>query len=340
MGPLISVVLPVYNCEAYVSGSVNSILGQSFGDFELLIIDDASTDATIPEIKTISDDRIRLIEKERNSGYTDSLNLGISMAKGKYIARMDGDDISLPERFSRQVDFLESHPDVILCGTAFRILGTPTVISVPETHEQIKAALLKASCFAHPSVMVRKSALERLSLVYDKQFEPAEDYDLWTRLVGFGKLHNLQEVLLEYRIHENQVSNTRAEKQKEGSVHARMQMLDYLDHGLTSGQRAAFRKILAKLPLDYADIESFLQSKTKLLRANHTGFFNDHAFGVYLDEIERRVVRHYFLLRTKYRPYIYWQYCRLHKRLSHKLSRTEIFKLFVKAFIFHHVRKS
>lgn len=339
MNPLISVVLPVYNCQDYVLAAINSILEQTFSDFELLVIDDASTDQTPHLIRTLRDPRLQLIEKPQNSGYTDSLNYGISIAKGAYIARMDADDISLSNRFAKQIEFLETHPKAILCGSAYRILGTQQQIFVPEEHQDIKSALLRASCFAHPSVMMRKSALGPFP-VYNKAFEPAEDYDLWTRLVVAGELHNLPEVLLEYRVHEQQVSQTRAKKQQAGSVHARLQMLDYLSHNLSPDERAGLEKVLSRSALELTDIEAFLQAKAKLLAANENGFFEKVDFGRYFEQMERRFVREFFLFRTQYRPYIYIGYQRLKDRLSYRLSTAETLRLLVKSVLFYHVSKS
>ena len=117
--PKISVILPVYNSELYIKETIDRVLNQTFSDFELLIIDDCSTDKTVSIIKEYSDERICLIEKEKNSGLINSLNFGISLAKGEYIARMDGDDICLLERFAKQVAFLDKNPTIILCGTAY-----------------------------------------------------------------------------------------------------------------------------------------------------------------------------------------------------------------------------
>ena len=112
--PLVTVLLPAYNSEAFVRESLQSILDQTFTDFELIVIDDASTDGTVALVKAFQDSRIRLVQKPHNTGYTDSLNNGIRLARGRYIARMDADDISLPHRFQKQVQFLDAHPDVAL----------------------------------------------------------------------------------------------------------------------------------------------------------------------------------------------------------------------------------
>ena len=152
--PRITVLMPVYNCELYIKEAIDSILNQSFSDFEFIIIDDASSDSTVSIIKAYDDPRIQLIVKQQNSGYTNSLNYGLSIAKGEYIARMDGDDISFSERFEKQIAFLDKNPDVVLCGTFFKIIGMDKVIVVPEGHEDIKVAMLKDCSTVPPSISI------------------------------------------------------------------------------------------------------------------------------------------------------------------------------------------
>jgi glycosyltransferase involved in cell wall biosynthesis len=124
--------MPVYNCELYIKEAIYSILNQTFTDYELIIIDDCSTDSTADIIKDYSDSRIIFFEKDSNSGYTNSLNYGLSVAKGEYIARMDGDDISLPTRLEKQVHFLNSNPDIVLCGTSYSIMEQQGVFYMPQ----------------------------------------------------------------------------------------------------------------------------------------------------------------------------------------------------------------
>lgn len=132
--PLISVVLPVYNVEKYIGEAMDSILNQTIQDFEILIIDDCSTDNTILVAEAYNDNRIKIIRKERNLGLIHSLNLGFSIAKGKYIARMDGDDVSIPERFTAQVKFLEENGGIIVCGTTYSIIGSNQTINVSKNN--------------------------------------------------------------------------------------------------------------------------------------------------------------------------------------------------------------
>jgi len=226
--PVVSVLMPVFNCQQYISESIYSILNQSFHDFELIIIDDASTDRTVKVIQNINDNRIQLIQKKINSGYTNSLNIGIKLCKGRYIARMDGDDISLPLRFETQVRYLDKQKDVAVCGTWIQFLETEEIVKYPVSSEDVKMALLEYSAIAHPTAMLRKKVIEDFNLSYDTETEPAEDYDLWVRILRYGKIVNIPEVLLKYRLHEDQVSNVRRKVQKERAIKARKKMIEYL----------------------------------------------------------------------------------------------------------------
>lgn len=223
--PIITVLMPVYNCALYINAAMDSILNQTFDDFEFLIIDDASTDSTVSIIKSYNDPRIQFIEKPVNTGYTNSLNYGLSIAKGKYIARMDGDDISVPERFQKQYDFMEANPDVVLCGSSYQIIGTDKISKHPLVHEEIKVKLISGCYIAHPTVMFRKATFDYYDLQYDTNMEPAEDYDLWSRLVFLGKIANIKEVLLYYRVHSQQTSIVRSERQGKISREIRNRML-------------------------------------------------------------------------------------------------------------------
>jgi glycosyltransferase involved in cell wall biosynthesis len=226
--PKISVILPVYNCELYIKETIDSVLEQTFSDFELLVIDDCSTDNTVSVIKEFLDERICLIEKEKNSGLINSLNFGISIAKGEYIARMDGDDICLPERFAKQVAFLDKNPAIIMCGTAIKFIGSSCGnLFYPQTNEEVKICLFSFSpTFAHPTVMGKKIFFKNNN--YDIAYEHAEDYELWTRLVQEGEAANLNEILLEYRVHPNQVSVTKKNIQDLNSYKSRLKMLQSL----------------------------------------------------------------------------------------------------------------
>lgn len=330
--PKITVLMPVYNCELYIREAVDSILNQTFTDFEFLIIDDASTDKTVSIIKTYNDPRIQLIEKPKNSGYTNSLNHGLSIARGEYIARMDGDDISLLERFAKQVAFLDANKDVVLCGTLYQIIGTNKIVKVPENHADIKLELLKGCCIGHPTVMMRKSLLDELSVIYDLIKEPAEDYDLWIRLLSIGKLHNLQEVLLNYRVHDTQVSQKREIQQMNSALETRVNILKYLDCTIEDNERLLLKKAINNDSFSYNELKKILVLKDKLLESNSKHFFETIGFQNYLISLKEKLFKDYFLKRTEFSPTIFLEYLKIKKRWN--LKTIDELKLGVKSFIF------
>ncbi len=206
--PRVSVVLPVYNAERFVGEAIDSILGQTLADFELIVIDDGSTDATgtILADRAARDPRIRLVTRE-NRGLTPTLNEGLAAARADYVAIMNADDVALAERLERQAAFLDAHPAVAAVGSQTRLIladGTPgPSVSLPQTPADVRAFLPKASPLAHPAVMFRRAAVIAAG-GYRPQIEPAEDYDLWLRLADRYGLANLPNVLLHYRVHGGQ----------------------------------------------------------------------------------------------------------------------------------------
>jgi len=216
--PLISVVMAVYNERPYLEVAIQSVLDQTFKDFEFIIVNDGSTDDSEEVLDRFeqSDDRIRLVHQE-NRGLIASLNRGLDMARGKYVARMDGDDISRPERFERQVSFLERNPEIGVLGTqADKIDADGNVRenwnrSLPTDPDVAAWRLLFNICFCHPTVMMRHALLERLG-GYAEWAIGAEDYELFTRALLETRLANLPETLFEHRRHEDAVSVRKREK--------------------------------------------------------------------------------------------------------------------------------
>ncbi len=208
--PRITVLLPVYNAGAFVDDAVQSILAQTFTDFELLCIDDGSTDGSVARLDqlAVGDSRIRVIHQP-NAGLVQTLNRGIAEARGELIARMDADDIALPDRLAKQVAFLDQHPAVAVVGGAaafFNAKGlTGQVLAHPAEPEAIRVALAVDSAIVHPAAVIRRSALAAVG-GYRQPFTDAEDYDLWLRLAEKFDLANLPDIVLHYRFHEQQVS--------------------------------------------------------------------------------------------------------------------------------------
>lgn len=211
--PMVSVLMSVYNePEEWMREAIDSILGQTFTDFEFIIVNDNPERKLNREVLSDyakQDKRIVILENEENIGLTKSLNKGLKVAKGKYIARMDADDISLPERLKKQVDFMENHEKVIVCGTDVEYFGNRNLMRhdwIKQNNRDIKAQMLLTSCFVHPSVVIRHEVLLKRRVCYDVDYQQSQDYRLWERLSDYGEFFNIKERLLKYRISYNQVS--------------------------------------------------------------------------------------------------------------------------------------
>lgn len=206
--PKISVIMPAYNAEKYIKEAMDSILEQTWGDFEFIVLNDCSKDRTEEIILSYADERIVYVRNEKNLGVAATLNKGLGLAKGEYIARMDADDISMPDRFEKQVAYLDAHPEVAVLGGLVEIFDEnekTTLRNYCAAPEQIKIDLLFASALAHPSVMMRREVISGLG-GYDRDFEGLEDYELWCRVAENHDIAICPELLLRYRIHSAQVT--------------------------------------------------------------------------------------------------------------------------------------
>ena len=213
----ISVVMAVYNGENYLRTAIDSILRQTESDFEFIIIDDASTDSTPSILDSYADDRLRVIRNEQNLKLPASLNKGLKMARGKYIARMDADDIAMPDRFEKQVKYLETHQDVAVIGGSFQVFnefGEDVYVHKAYCDEMLDKYYLIPSPIGHPTAMLRKSMTVDEGFLYDEQYTSAQDYDLWLRIAQKHKINNIPDVVLKYRVHANSISKKRSEEQQ------------------------------------------------------------------------------------------------------------------------------
>jgi len=209
----ITVLLPVYNAEKYLKEALDSILNQTFRDFELLIINDGSKDNSENIIKSYSDKRIRLINNSKNLGLIKTLNKGIDLAGGKYIARMDADDIMMPDRLNVQYDFLEKNPEVVVAGSYIKKFGGKFKVTRRcQCKNDIKYWLYIGCPIAHPSVLIRSCELKQHK--YNLNYAHAEDYKLWYDLSKVGKIVVIPKMLLKYRISNEQVSSKYNKEQK------------------------------------------------------------------------------------------------------------------------------
>ncbi|MBT6004733.1 MAG: glycosyltransferase family 2 protein [Prolixibacteraceae bacterium] len=219
--------MPVYNVEKYLQEAIESILNQTYSNFEFLIINDGSSDKSGEIINSYNDSRIVYLQNNKNKGLVYTLNYGISLAKGEYIARMDGDDISLPDRFETQVAIMGKFKDIVVCGSWMKTFGLDNecIWSTPTQDALIKASLVFASCIYHPTTMFRRETLIKNRLNYDPKYIHAEDYELWIRLADFGELANISQVLLKYRKHTNSVGSKHSNAQRQSANKIRNNLL-------------------------------------------------------------------------------------------------------------------
>lgn len=206
--PKVTVLMPVYNGEKYLREAIESILDQTFTDFEFLIINDGSTDGSVGIVESYKDRRIRLVHNEKNLGLIASLNRGMELARGEYIARMDCDDISLPLRLEKQVVFMDAHPEIGVCGSWAKVIdenGNVNGSIKALTGKSIKRLCWRPSPFIHPTCIIRSSLLKENR--YSEGYPHAEDYELWLRLSKKTVFFNLKDYLLYYRIHLGNVTN-------------------------------------------------------------------------------------------------------------------------------------
>lgn len=200
--PRVTVLMSVYNGEKYLREAIDSILSQTFKDFEFLIINDCSTDRTAEIMESYTDPRVRIVYNETNIGLTKSLNKGLKLAKGEYVARMDADDISLPERLQKQVEFLDVHPEVGVLGTWAEVIdesgGCVFEWRMPEDPALLKWLMVFANNLIHASVMFRRCVIEPLGY-YDSAVRCSQDYDLWCRACSKTSLCNLPVILMRWR---------------------------------------------------------------------------------------------------------------------------------------------
>jgi glycosyltransferase involved in cell wall biosynthesis len=252
--------MSVYNEERYIYESVMSICSQSYSDFEFIIIDDASTDNTVKIIEKINDSRIKLIKNNENKGLPHNLNVAIGMAKGKYIARMDGDDVADRKRLDRQVEFMEINTNIDICGTwgiSISENGRKRYkIRNPVCDEDIKKRLVCVSSIIHPSVMIRKEVFN--SVMYDENYKSAQDYKLWADCWKY-KFYNIPEYLIYYRKNVNGISLSER-KDKERKKHRLLYLMDI------------YRILLSNINKYYSEEQLYIYSK---MVSNLVGFTDE-----------------------------------------------------------------
>ena len=232
--------MSVYNGEQYLEDAIECILNQTFRDFEFIIVDDGSTDDSLQIVQDYArkDTRIQVLRNGQNIGLSASLNKGLHIARGEYIARMDADDISLSQRLEKQVAFMDAHPEVGICGSWVEIIGefAGQVWRYPVSNDAICACMLFANTLVHSSVILRQTTLRQYNLQYDAQMRYAQDYELWSRAMFVTQFANVDHVLMHYRVHALSAGALHREKQ-------------YQAH------EGVYRRVLSPLGIEYTESE-------------------------------------------------------------------------------------
>ncbi len=266
--PFVTILMPVFNAEKYLDQALVSILQQTYSHFELLVINDGSTDESEDIIlkHQSSDTRVRYVKNECNLQLIATLNKGFQLAKGDYIARMDADDLALPHRLERQVEIMEKNKEIGICGSWIQVFGVRNeLIQYPETHEEIAAALFFYNPFSHPSVMFRRKEIDRLKMFYHSDYLHAEDYKLWFQHFQYTTFYNIPEVLLHYRVHEDQFGFIAPHASIESTKRLKSEALKLFGTDFTEEEQEEWLRIVNGSPtLDYLTINTIY----KVLKQN------------------------------------------------------------------------
>ena len=234
-GFLVTVIMSVYNDSSYIDEAIQSILQQTYTNFEFIIFDDASTDDTAEKIIQYTDKRIIFIQNKLNLGLTKNLNYGLRIARGKYVLRMDGDDISLPERFEKQITYMEEHPRIALAGSWMKCFGvSDKIVTMSTDQNAVKIDLVFDNAVFHPTFIIRKEFIDNNGIQYDESIPYAQDYMLAYQISKKGGVANLPVVLLNYRTHKEQISLKKAKIQKRCADKIRKKILRDLDIQLSN----------------------------------------------------------------------------------------------------------
>ena len=259
--PRVSVLMAVRDGVPWVKDAVASVLAQTLSDLELIVVDDGSVDAT-PALLADVDDRRLLVERQSRAGLTCALNVALARASAPLVARLDADDIALPERLQRQVAFLDAHPEVGVVGSAAREIGDDglevRVVRPPEDHVALRRALIRRNPMVHSTVTMRRGAVEAVG-GYDARFAVAQDYDLWMRLLAVTRLANLPQTLVVRRLLPGRVSVARDTDRLRAEARARWR-------AVRAGSYPAWCVVFAARPMLVAAIPGSLRRALRAAR--------------------------------------------------------------------------
>ncbi|OGS70082.1 MAG: hypothetical protein A3G95_01055 [Flavobacteria bacterium RIFCSPLOWO2_12_FULL_31_7] len=288
----LTVIMPVYNGEKYLKEAVDSVLNQTFADFDLLILNDNSSDGTasILEEYAQKDARVVVVTKTSNEGPANLRNEGIDKANTPLIALLDADDIALPTRFEKQIHVLEANEDLALCGTWFTIFGDKKekVIKHAVEHEDLKVQFLHSCGLGNSTVMFKKSAIKNLR--FEHEYVPAEDYGLWIEFISNSKFYNLPESLVRYRWHPGNISQTKEENLRIAEIAIKKRQLTRL--GIDQNSENAIYYVNAvclKRKQSFEDIKKTISASYELLEKNRN--LNFYCQNIFQKHIDRGIVR-------------------------------------------------
>ena len=274
MNELVSVIMPIFNGEKYLKEAIESILNQTFTDFEFIIIDDGSTDNSLRIIQSFDDRRIDLLKNFENKGIVYSLNKGITSSQGKYIARMDADDISLPNRFEEQLLYLEKHNNIDIIGGSVILINKNGIIRKKDirklSHQQINTSLLFTCPIYHPTILGRREVF--MSLIYDNQFTGLEDWELWTRIIKQYKMMNIKTIVLKYRLHNDNATKLITTKKSQEFKRLFEQQLKYYFRKINNEDIEQHTNICSNIIIPIFDkntIQNSIHWLMKLQNMNH-----------------------------------------------------------------------
>ncbi|MBN8216027.1 MAG: glycosyltransferase [Spirochaetes bacterium] len=284
----VTVLMPVYNGGPYLRAAIQSIVDQTYTDWTLRVLDDASTDGSAAIARSFTDPRIQVLVNAPNRGLAGNLNQGLDLCQTEYLARMDQDDLSHPRRLEAQVAHLDAHPEVALLGTGLRTIGSirNRTVRLPDRDGYLKSQLFFHCALAHPTLMFRMAAFRAHGLRYDAAFEKCEDYDLWTRAAPLLGIGSLEDVLFTYRIHQTNMSRVTGKIQTEKTERIRLRQLAALLPGATDAERSRHLDFCrAGRPWTPADLDLLEAWQCRLSEANRArGLFPPQDFDSVLAE--------------------------------------------------------
>ena len=281
----VTVLMPTYNVAPYVEEAIGSVLAQTYRDFELLVVDDASTDDTLAVVRGINDPHIRIAAFNKNVGLAENLNRGLALITTEYVARMDGDDIAEPYWLEHEVAVLDALPEIGICSGGFERFGTvKSLVRFPERHEDCMANMLFECSVIVPTF--RMSLYRNHDLRYRTDAFPAEDYRFWAECLRVTKIHNIQETLFHYRMHPTQICTARREEQQQKVAEVRRYMLEWLNPNFTEEERQYYTGQFMAPQIasrqDYDERRAFCQ---KMIEKNRdVGHFEEGALRHRLDK--------------------------------------------------------